>query len=105
MAGTSVVGTNQPGFFTSGSFTLDPASIAAASEGTETVPVPEARVGDVVHVTPRTALDEGIILSYAWVSASGTISVTLFNHTAGAIDVASATWDYVLIRGASGRAS
>lgn len=88
----------------SGTFTLDPGSIAAGSREEQTAAIAEAKVGDIVLVAPRDALSAGLVISHARVSSDGNISFYLENHTAGGVDQASGTWDYTLIRGNLGAA-
>lgn len=101
MPATSVV-TNEKfaGGFVTGSFVLDLASVPANEQATDTAAISQAKVGDVVIVTPRAALTEGLAVKHAFVSADGTVTVVLHNHTGTAIDEGSATFDYALFRGA-----
>lgn len=105
MAATNVSPSDSPSVVITGSFTLDPASVAAGGTGTETAAVPEAKVGDCVIVNPRGGLTDGLIIGHVRVSAAGTIEITLENHTGSPIDQGSGTWNYALIRGASGPGS
>lgn len=71
-----------------GSAIYDPPSIAAGAETTTTVTVTGAAVGDIA----RAAFSIDSALKYhARVSAANTVTVTLRNDTAGAIDLASGT--------------
>lgn len=81
-----------PEFLPAVSASLDFGSISASSEATLTVTVPGARVGDLVQVQVPAALDDGLILRKAWVSAKNTVSVRLRNLTGGGIDPASGTY-------------
>jgi hypothetical protein len=85
-----------------GTCVLNPGSIAAAAREDQTIAVPDAKIGDVVMVSPRDVLLAGLVVSHARVSAAGAISFFLANHSAGAVDQASGTWDWALIRGATG---
>lgn len=85
-----------------GEFTLDPGAIAAGANEDQTVAVAEAKVGDGVIVAPQAALTNGLVVTGAHVSADGTITFTIENHTSGSVDAASATWNYTLIRGNNG---
>lgn len=67
---------------------LDFGSISASSEASLTVTVPGARAGDLVQVQVPAALDDGLILRKAWVSAKNTVSIRLRNLTGGGIDPA-----------------
>lgn len=65
----------------------DPPSIAAAASTTTTVTVTGATLGDFAEASFSLALG-GLTISAA-VTATNTVTVTLFNPTAGAIDLAS----------------
>jgi len=73
-----------------GTATLDPASLAAAATATATITVTGAAVGDFVIVSPGVSL-AGLVMT-AYVSAADTVTVVLYNPTAGAVDLASSTW-------------
>lgn len=77
--------------FISGSATYDPASIAAGASASTTVTVTGARlaVNDTVKVSPSIT-PAGLIVHGA-VTATNVVTVTYFNPTAGAIDLASHT--------------
>lgn len=85
-----------------GSFTLDVANITAGQIATDTAAVPEARVGDIVLVQHRATQAMLVVCLGAYVSADGSITMVFANPTAGALNQASATYDYVLIRGNTG---
>ena len=72
-----------------GSATYDPPSIAAGGVATTTVTATGAAVGDVSLASFSLDLAGLIITSY--VSAANTVTVKLYNPTAGAIDLASGT--------------
>lgn len=73
-----------------GTATIDPASIAAGATATTTITATGAAVGDFVIVAPGVSLAGLVMTSY--VSAANTVTVVLYNPTAGAIDLASSTW-------------
>jgi len=81
-----------------GTFTLDPASIAAAAQGVETVTITGAKTGDQVFVNAQ-ALPLMAIMAGAKVTATDTISLYLNNayDSVTAVDIASKTFDYMLI--------
>lgn len=79
-----------------GTFTLDPASLAAGAEAESTVTITGAKVGDLIFVNPR-SLDADLFAKGARVSAADTVSVALGNEGSGATDGGSATWGYLLI--------
>jgi len=73
----------------SGSGTWDPASIAAGSSLSTTVSLLRADIGDRCITTHSVSL-QGLI-SFASVTSANTATVTLFNPTGGAINLASHT--------------
>ena len=81
-----------------GTFTLDPASIAAASQGISTVTVTGAKTGDLVFVNAE-ALDNRIAVVGAKVTATDTVSVYINNmyDATTAIDGTSKTYSYILV--------
>lgn len=74
--------------------TVDPASIAANTTGETAVAISGIRAGKsaVVFVNPPSTLNAGMGVAGAYVSADDEVKIRLLNTTAGAIDVASATW-------------
>ncbi len=81
-----------------GTFTLDPASIAAAAQGISTVTVTGAKTGDLIFVSAE-ALDNKLIPAGAKVTGTDTVSVYLNNSydATTAVDGASKTWSYMLV--------
>jgi len=73
-----------------GSATWDPASIAAGAQATTTITVSGAASGDLVIVSFRQTIANGLIVK-AFVTAADTVTVYLDNTTAGAIDPGSGT--------------
>lgn len=73
-----------------GSKTYDPPLLAPAASSTPTtVTVTGAALG--MQAAGAFSLDlQGLVLN-AWISATDTVSVSLFNPTAGALDLASGT--------------
>jgi hypothetical protein len=98
---TAVVVNDRPaGHLWTGSFTLDPASAGTLTAEVGTVTVPGVAVGDVAYVNPRAALTTGLGIHHVRCSAN-TITIQLFNASAGTIDQASGTWDFVVFRGST----
>lgn len=82
-----------------GTFTVDPASIGAATFSSQTFTLTGATVGDNLTVNvPAAGLTSGIMVGQATVSAANTVTVAFYNFTGGAIDLASASWSYSIIR-------
>jgi len=80
-----------------GTATVDPPSIGAAGKTSVTFTVTGAQVGDVVDVQPPAALETGLVVVAARVSALNTVQVDLYNPTAGAIDGTSRSWTYTVL--------
>jgi hypothetical protein len=72
-----------------GSATYDPPNLAAAGTTTTTVTVTGAALGD--YAACSFSLTSAGIMMTAYVSAANTVTVVLFNPTAGAIDLGSGT--------------
>lgn len=73
-----------------GSGTVDVASIAADANGTLTITVTGAALGDFAIFSA--GVDLAGLIATCYVSAADTVTVNLENQTAGAIDLASTTW-------------
>jgi hypothetical protein len=74
----------------SGSKTFDWPSIADGAMSSTTVTVAKAQIGMLVRVSMSVAVPAGAILS-GQVTGTDTVTVTLFNKTGGALDLASGT--------------
>ena len=74
----------------SGSATYDAPSIATGGTTTTTVTVTGASVGDYVR-SPSFGVSLAGLMATAYVSSANTVTVVLYNPTAGAIDLASTT--------------
>lgn len=94
--------TDTTGIWLSGTIVVDPASIAAGAAGNTVVAVAGALTTDVVCLTPPSDLEAGLAVQGGFVATAGNITVRMVNHSAAAVDGASKTWRYALIRGASG---
>lgn len=81
-----------------GTFTLDPASIAAAAQGSTTVTITGAKTGDMIFASPE-GLDNRLGNAGIKVTATDTATVYLNNlyDATTAVDGGSKTWNYLLI--------
>lgn len=81
-----------------GTFTLDPASIAAAAKGTETVTIEGVKVGDIVFVNAQD-LENRLVVTGAKVTAEDTVSVYLNNlyDATTAVNGGSLTYDVLIV--------
>jgi hypothetical protein len=82
-----------------GQIVVDLPSAGAAAVTLATVTVTGAVVGDLILLTPPPGgLSVAIAVGAAYVSAANTVKIPLINPTAGALDAASATFDYCVFR-------
>lgn len=77
--------------------TVDLGSVAANTSEEETATVTGVKSGDIVVVRKPT-LEAGIVIADARVSADDTVTMQVINSTAGAIDAASETMDFIVFR-------
>ena len=79
------------------STTFDPPSLATVTGAVSSgITVTGAALGDRVELFPPSDM-QGVI-AFGYVSATDTIKISLFNPTAGTIDLASGTWTIHVIR-------
>jgi hypothetical protein len=82
-----------------GTVSINPASLATVTAADTSVTITGAVVGDSVILNPPTAgLTAGMLVCGAWVSATDTVKVRLYNGSVGTIDEAAANWTYTIIR-------
>lgn len=81
-----------------GSATVDPASVAtgAAGQGSTTVTVTGAALGDAV--IPFPGVDLTSVQVTASVTAADTVKIMIQNLSGGAVDLASSTWRFLILR-------
>lgn len=81
-----------------GSTVFDPASLATITGTTSSgITVTGAALGDFVMVS--SSLDQGGVIANGYVSAANTVKITVFNTTAGTVDLASSTWKIKVLKG------
>lgn len=79
-----------------GTASLDLPSINADATGTATFTVTGAAAGDVVLINPDSdGFTDGLVIAQVYVSAADTVTVNVYNSTAGAVDEAATTISYV----------
>lgn len=83
--------------YRSTSTTWNPANIADGAMTSTTVTLSGATLGDIALVSFSVAVPAGAILA-ASVTAANTVTVTLFNKTGGALDLASGTVKVAILR-------
>lgn len=81
-----------------GTVAVDPASIPTVSTGKIAVTITGVAVGDIVHFERPDALNDDLIFGGARVTGANTVTIYLYNPTAGAIDDVSLTWNYTWIQ-------
>ena len=74
------------------SATIDAGSIASHATYTTTITVTGAQVGNTVHTARPLSLQVGLFM-FAHVSALNTVTLAIYNSTAGALTPPSATWN------------
>ncbi len=77
--------------------TVDLGSVAANTSEEETATVSGVKLGDVV-VCVDSSLNAGQVVAQARVSAADTVTLQVINTTAGAIDAASKTMTFLVVR-------
>jgi hypothetical protein len=80
-----------------GTVAIDPASINATTRGGTTFTLTGAATTDIIIVNPPSTLNDDLIFAGAAVTAANTVTIYLYNPTAGSIDQASATFSYCWI--------
>lgn len=76
---------------------MDLPSIASMNSYTATFNVFNATTGSVVYISPENALPDGLIISYARISASGLVEGKILNTSGDAIDLPLMNWDIAVI--------
>jgi len=80
-----------------GTTSLNPASIAATTRAGTTFTLTGAKTTDIIVVNPPADLNDDLLFVGASVTADDTVTVWLYNPTAGAIDDSARTWEYLWI--------
>lgn len=80
---------------TVGTIAINPASLATLTKAATTFTLTGAAAGDVVLMVPPAALEDDLIPAGSVVTATDTVSVYLYNASAGPVDGASLTWTYI----------
>lgn len=75
----------------------NPASIGAGAVGTATLTISGVDSSDVIFLAPR-AIATGLVLQDWVCSGTDTVTITLYNPTAGSVDDAASDYDYMLIK-------
>jgi len=87
------------GVLIKGTVTVDLASVATLATTEKTLTITGAVAGDsVILNAPAAGLTAGMVICDARVSAADTVKLRVFNGSAGTVDEASGTWEYLLIR-------
>jgi hypothetical protein len=80
-----------------GTVEIDPANLNATTRGATTFTLTGAATTDIIIVNPPADLNDDLIFCGAAVTAADTVSIYLYNPTAGAINQAAATFSYCWI--------
>ena len=96
--GALQVGTNDTVYgIEFGTVEIDPAAINATTRGGTTFTLTGAATTDIIIVNPPSTLNDDLIYCGAAVTATDTVTVYLYNPTAGSINQAAATFSYCWI--------
>jgi hypothetical protein len=98
--GQSTIGASGTGIsaIIHGTVNVDPPSIPGSTSATFTVTITGATVGDRIFLTPPDTIEGELVYQGAAVTAADTVTIRLYNWTAGAVDGAALTWSYLIIR-------
>lgn len=80
-----------------GTVEIDPANLNATTRGATTFTLTGAATTDIIIVNPPSTLNDDLIFAGAAVTAADTVTIYLYNPTAGAINQAAATFSYCWI--------
>lgn len=81
-----------------GTVAIDPASIATLTKAGTTFTLTGAKAGDIVIMTPPSALEDDLIPAGAVVTADNTVTVYLYNAAGTSTDGTSRTWTYTWLK-------
>jgi hypothetical protein len=85
-----------------GEVAVNPPNILAGARADVVVALPAGTAplgteGVIVQAPPT--LEAGLVAQKAWISAIDTLTITIYNPTAGAIDGAALNWTYYIMAG------
>ncbi len=81
-----------------GTVSVDPPNINANTSATFTVTITGVQTGDLVFLTPPSGIEGELVFQGADVTAANTVTIRMRNVTGVAVDGASRTWSYMVIR-------
>jgi hypothetical protein len=81
----------------SGTVAVDPANATAGTKVTTSVTIAGVTASDIVYLEPPSALEAGLVYLGCRAKTDG-VDLDLYNPTAGAVNGASRTWTYKIIR-------
>lgn len=82
-----------------GTVSVTVAADAAAAEEDITVTITGAAAGDIVVVTPlAAAMETGVAIIGAWVSAADTVKIRVSNVHTSTLTGSTALWSYLIIK-------
>lgn len=78
-----------------GQVSVNPPSIATVSRAAVAVTITGVKVGDKVVFEPPATLNDDLLFVGARVTGDDTVTIYIYNPTAGPIDDGALNWDYV----------
>lgn len=98
-AGFKVTGGTTMGVSLKGTVAVTIAAGLAAAEEDITVTITGAAAGDIVMVTPlSTAMETGVGIAGAWVSAADTVKIRVTNLSASTLTGSTTNFSYLIIK-------
>ena len=79
------------------SLTVDPASVATITTVEQTFTLNGVKVGDMIFAN-KPSCTTGLGIAGVRATAANTVGVTFVNPTAGSVDAASETWNFLVVR-------
>jgi hypothetical protein len=80
-----------------GTATVNPADMAAGAESNISVTITGVALGDLIIAAPGVLITDGVVWQAQVVSAN-TVKIVFANTTGDHIDIASSTWNFLVLR-------
>jgi hypothetical protein len=95
----SIGGGTQISKILKGTVEVTVSALAAAAEEDISVTISGAAAGDIVCVTPLdAAMETGVGLIAAWVSAANTVKIRVSNFSGSSLTGSTANWSYMVVK-------
>ncbi len=81
-----------------GTVNVDPPNIGANASVTFTITITGVQTNDLIFLTPPSDIEAALVFQGATVTSANTVTIRMRNVTGAAVDGASRTWRYMVIR-------